>query len=488
MFIVSFQFCLGPLAIANDPIKEIEIYIKKIKTHQNEIAQALALFSLVKSFSARVDQNILNKKINNFIQFNVQDGKGKFIDITRRITETLLSKRPSQEQMKELTRSFSMLRKLNTNWIDFGASMTKSKEQFVKVLSENQNICSEENFYESLNFIKRVIPEGQDFGSLVKVREFGMQLTFGNDGEFESAGLNVFTEQEAKEKEKEEAVFSTALALSASIIAAGANGGPYGLTPALVVAAVLIVASAVYSAFKMKGYRKKLDELATKNNELFENMKFEYNIKSYYFKNCNMLKAGFSDHRKLVLNYLTDVTGPLPLVLRKDELEKKINKSTGKITLESINPFREPESFYLLYSNQLLEQAIVIKESNEKYSRYWDAFREKYEKRQKYIENLIYQMAYNKRNGQLREHELRFKKVIDGLFGLKDFKTTFNNVLLEFYESTSTNQCHLKNKLYSLINKYSEQLYIKTTEEIRVIRIYKNILIDLDHLLVCEGE
>jgi len=449
-----FILLLPLQASAADVENRIRDYIHTIDSTQRNIASMLVLQNFSRFFIQSVDQESLNQQFSSYFS---KEGQYNVTRATNGLFDAIYSEKLDKEKINDIVQLVILMRQAKIQWVNMGSQLQIAHASFYENFSKDSDVCSENNFSNSLTVLENFSPEGVDTSQLSRSWELsvGGELTVSDNGDT-NFGYYVkpsFT-GESDSEEAKHAVATTAGAAATFLPPPGNLIGPI---------AIPIAIEVIWGAIDMKKHIKEMEKIAQANEDLHSMMQFEVNVRKHFMDYCQTLKTAYIEARPLV----TDIKTPSSLQKIRTEissLRKKLGKelSSGVINKSSI--FNDRETFYHFFKFKLLNEALLLNNYHSDYFKDWNQVLNNIDRVNDNMETALNQVITHKINQEYQPDYSSLNTLIKKVENFSNFKNNFYLKTINYFEVVKSDKREeVINDLKILIDNYT--LYHKTLSQ-----------------------
>jgi hypothetical protein len=442
---------------------KIRHYIDEIDKTQKNIAGLLVL----QNFSRFMVNTVQSDEVDlYFDHYQKTDSAHSLHEQSQKFFNMVFSDEAESDKIASATQFLILLRRSKHNWVDLGARIKRSHENFYKVFKTQSSICSDQNFYESMAVLENFTPQGVDTSKLRQAwnLKVGSSARVNDEGE---TSFGTYADIEAPNDKSEDA--RHAVATTAGALALYAPP-PWNIAGAI---GLPILIEVTWGIVDMNKNIRKMDKIALANHELFQSMSYEINVKKHFNLYCNELERAYLEVRPLVLNH----NRPEGYAL----LEKAWASSKNVPNIDPALFFQTPDTFYAFAKFKALNDAMTIFGHNDQYFKNWQFVLENIDEFTNNIEMALSQIIAHKRYQTYVPDTSVFTDIFEQIENLNNLKKTYSRQLLDYFDLQSKDEKRQAiQHLRKLVEHYRLLHTNLTTEEDEVLDSYENLIHKLE--------
>jgi len=402
---------------ASEEEKKIREYIHQIEETQKDIAGLLVMQNFSRIFVKQMEAGDASAQIDLIFSSNSQYGLS---NISTQFFDLIYSDKIDQEKIDSVTRLLILMRSHKHAWVKVGRKVRSASESFLANFQSSQDICSEQNFLEALATVENFAPTGVDAKRFRKnwIVRMGGTYSESPNGEGQYSA-NASLESNGDEDQ----VIRHAVAGSAGVVAS-LWGGP------LAGAAAGFVVEAVWGMFDMQRSMNEMARLAKYNNELYEIMNVEINVKKHFDSYCRELERAYIEVRPLVLNAKT----PEGLGHLEKARGDFLAANPIDVDVDTTKFFRTPNEFYRFAKLKALTDAVNVFSDDAMYFESWNRAIDRIDEMNDRMEHALNQIIAHRRQETYNPDVSIFTNLIAQVETLNNLKSAFTKEMLAYFD------------------------------------------------------
>jgi hypothetical protein len=460
---VSFFLCFSNV-FASNPEKQVRKYIQEIEQSQKEIASLLVIQNFSRFMVSTVDDNEVSRTTDLFMSPQSTNGMRK---LTSDFFDTVYSEKTDGEKIDSITKLLIRIRRSRTQWINLGSRIKRTHEKFFDNFQSNSELCSDKYFYESFAVLENFTPSGIDASQFRYAWDLKVEgnRTFFDDG---TSSFNMSAHANGQDQGSTAADARHAAATTAGAVAMMAPP-PWNIVGAVGLPLLIEIS---WGMIDMSKNMREMEKLAAANQDLFQALKYEINIKKYYTPYCNELERAYLELRPLILD-INSVEG-------KKNLETMLDEINAFGTIDQNSFFKTKDNFYRFVKAKAIRDAVTIFDQNQEYFQNWNQVMESLDNFTTNIELALTQIISHRRDG-MNQNESVFASIFQQIMDLNHLKESFTKHVLDYFEKTTFYEQQTSiHSMRILIENYRLFHLHLNPEEIDFLTSYEHVILKLE--------